>query len=336
MSNYNILISVIIPSYNAESTLAKTLTSLECQSLAKELFEVIVIDDWSTDSTKHIVDLFIQKWTFNIYYIFQKNQWVWSARNCGIALSHWTILAFTDADCVCDIDWLSTIYQHIVIQHKQFIWWCVYSNDTIIFPRKMAPVNQIGITANLALDYQSIWYIKPLFNTWFHGMLGDDIDLVIRLADQGISLSYIPEMKVLHPANILSFDRFLMRWRGRMNEVWLYKRHGSKVLNCFSTIYKPLILNRISFFTLIVLCSIFLFAMIGIWFWILYLILTISILILLFLSFWYNFFVIYRPIDAPSITLYEKIKTLCYFICTIPLFFRFRIKWILLFRFFML
>lgn len=61
-------------------------------------------------------------------------------------------------------------------------------------------------------------------------MVGDDIDLVVRLKKQGIELHYVAQMRVMHPANILTFERFLIRVRGRGNEVGLYKRHGREVL----------------------------------------------------------------------------------------------------------
>lgn len=61
-------------------------------------------------------------------------------------------------------------------------------------------------------------------------MLGHDIDLVVSLEEKGYHLEYIAHMRVQHPANILSFERFLMRARSRGNEVGLYKKHREKVL----------------------------------------------------------------------------------------------------------
>lgn len=68
------IISVIISAYNSEKTITKTLRSLEEQDLDKNLYEVIISDDGSRDSTKAIVESFIQRGKMNIFYCFQENE----------------------------------------------------------------------------------------------------------------------------------------------------------------------------------------------------------------------------------------------------------------------
>lgn len=111
------------------------------------------------------------------------------------------ILAFTDADCICDQNWLSVVYQKIAKDGHDFIGGYTYSNDTIIFPWKMAPVEQSGITANLAISFKDLEV--PLFDSGFTGMLGDDTDFVLRMEEEGMTLVFTPEMRVLHPPNII-------------------------------------------------------------------------------------------------------------------------------------
>lgn len=59
-------------------------------------------------------------------------------------------------------------------------------------------------------------------------------------------------MRVLHPANILSFKRIMIRASGRANEIELYKLHGAKVMGVFAPFFKPRIFGRISVFTCII------------------------------------------------------------------------------------
>ena len=79
-------ISVIIPTYNRSTLLKKTLDSLSIQSLNNDQYEVIVVDDGSSDNTAVIVDSFKTK--LNISYYFQEDRGfrVAKARNIGIKM----------------------------------------------------------------------------------------------------------------------------------------------------------------------------------------------------------------------------------------------------------
>lgn len=104
----NPLISIIIPVYNVEDYLFKCLDSLEKQTVKN--FEVIIIDDGSTDNTKHIYQKFEQK--FDNYRIYvQENAGVSNARNKGIEISKGDYLYFMDSD-----DWVSENFIKIVLE----------------------------------------------------------------------------------------------------------------------------------------------------------------------------------------------------------------------------
>jgi glycosyltransferase involved in cell wall biosynthesis len=93
-SKDEILISVIIPCYNNGNYLSKAIESVLEQTYTN--FEIIVIDDGSTDNTKEIAQNFNE-----VKYVFQINQGPSAARNTGIDQSKGKYLVFLDAD-----DWL--------------------------------------------------------------------------------------------------------------------------------------------------------------------------------------------------------------------------------------
>lgn len=95
-------ISVIIPAHNAASTIAKTLESLQAQTDPQ--WEVIVIDDGSTDETNAIATQMAAN-DSRIRIVQQKQQGVSTARNIGIDLARSSWLLFLDAD-----DWISPDY----------------------------------------------------------------------------------------------------------------------------------------------------------------------------------------------------------------------------------
>ena len=96
-------VSVIIPAYNASATIAATLEALAAQDCS-EPFEVIVVDDGSTDDTPAIVQNFSK-----VRYVRQDNAGPASARNHGARLANGAFLCFTDSDCIPRHDWISLL-----------------------------------------------------------------------------------------------------------------------------------------------------------------------------------------------------------------------------------
>ena len=89
-------ISTIIPAYNAESTLKECLKSVVGQSVRP--FEVILVDDGSTDNTRSVAAKFESKLTLRI--VSQANSGLGKARNAGMAAATGDAYAFLDADDV--------------------------------------------------------------------------------------------------------------------------------------------------------------------------------------------------------------------------------------------
>lgn len=93
-------VSVIIPAYNEELLLAKTLEAVLAQDYSD--FEVIVVDNASTDKTADIVAQFPQ-----VKYLYESRKGLLWARETGRRHATGEILVNTDADCIPDSDWLS-------------------------------------------------------------------------------------------------------------------------------------------------------------------------------------------------------------------------------------
>ncbi|MBV6624306.1 MAG: glycosyltransferase family 2 protein [Rivularia sp. (in: Bacteria)] len=91
----NSLVSVIIPAYNAEAFIGKTLESVIAQTYRN--LEILVVDDGSTDNTARIVREYMQK-DSRIHLFSQTNAGVAAARNLGISKSQGEFVAPIDAD----------------------------------------------------------------------------------------------------------------------------------------------------------------------------------------------------------------------------------------------
>lgn len=89
------LLTVIMPVYQVKPYLTVCIKSILAQTFTD--FELILIDDGSTDGSEQICDAFAEK-DSRIRVIHQKNQRVSSARNAGLALAAGKYITFADAD----------------------------------------------------------------------------------------------------------------------------------------------------------------------------------------------------------------------------------------------
>lgn len=105
-------VSVITPVYNGEKTIAKCIESLLNQDYPKDKYEVIVVDNGSTDNASTVIKEFVHKSTSaqehqrKICYIHEPVRGSYKARNTGIKQASGEMLAFMDADCIADKYWL--------------------------------------------------------------------------------------------------------------------------------------------------------------------------------------------------------------------------------------
>lgn len=98
-------ISIIVPAHNEEKYLSQCLTSLLNQDYPSDKYEIILVNNNSTDGTQKIAE------SFKIITIHQKTGPVGAVRNAGAAQAQGTLLAFIDADCVAPKNWLSTGFE---------------------------------------------------------------------------------------------------------------------------------------------------------------------------------------------------------------------------------
>ncbi|MDD3324191.1 MAG: glycosyltransferase family A protein [Sulfurospirillaceae bacterium] len=113
------MFSVIIPCYNSEKTLHIALSSVASQTFKD--FEIVIVDDGSTDATKQVVETFFQNTTLSYRYIYQENAGAGSARNLAVKHSSGDFLAFLDADDEWRADKLEMQYALICEKKARFI-----------------------------------------------------------------------------------------------------------------------------------------------------------------------------------------------------------------------
>ena len=107
-------ISVIIPAYNAEATLADCLESVARQKLRP--FEVVLVDDGSTDNTRGVAARFEKRLMLRI--VTQVNSGLGKARNAGMSAATGDAYAFLDADDIWLPSKLEQAFKALLKYHK--------------------------------------------------------------------------------------------------------------------------------------------------------------------------------------------------------------------------
>jgi len=182
------MISVIVPTYNEEAGITACLKSLCSQTLARDEYEIIVVDGNSSDRTRELT----KEYADEIF--IQTSKKVGGARNDGVMRAKGDIVATTDADCIIPPDWLEVIKKDF--EKKDIVQ--LYGT---VYPIEDGIKNKLSLIAANTFSclgyYTGIFYYTLGCNTAFNkeafikgGMYrcidaGDDVEIALRMKKLG-------------------------------------------------------------------------------------------------------------------------------------------------------
>ncbi len=200
-------ISVVVPVFNGEATIAHCLDSLLAQASEHPHSEIIVVDDCSTDRTREIVTAYTGVRLVSL----PANQGPAGARNRGAAESQGPIILFTDADCIPKADWLYEMVEPFRKDSRVIGVKGVYLTRqrqlTARFVQleyedkydKMAQDQEIDFIDTYAAGYRKAVFLEMGgFDGRFPVACAEDVDLYFRMADHGHKLVFAPRAIVYH------------------------------------------------------------------------------------------------------------------------------------------
>ncbi|WP_367341847.1 glycosyltransferase family 2 protein [Limosilactobacillus sp.] len=124
-------VTVIVPVYNQEKFLRKCLYSLVNQNFLKDDYEVLIINDGSTDGSVQICNYFENQYS-NFTVFHQNNKGLFETRKFGLSKAKGDYICWVDADDYVEPDFLKILYR-LVIQHNSDLAYCDYN----FFPHKI-------------------------------------------------------------------------------------------------------------------------------------------------------------------------------------------------------
>ncbi|MEM8964607.1 MAG: glycosyltransferase family 2 protein [Acidobacteriota bacterium] len=224
-------ISVVVPYFGSEATIAACIESLLAQEgVDRGEVELIFIDNGSPDASAAIVSRYPELITLR-----EEQPGAYAARNAGIRRARAPIIAFTDADCVPDRDWLRSILggmvderTAVVVGHCRYpdeATWALrllgsYENaKTAYVLGRCPPANHFAYANNMAVR-ASVFEQIGTFETWRRA---GDSELVHRLALKrpDLRMVFASDMRITH----LEF----LSVRQRIRRLSLYTQTNARI-----------------------------------------------------------------------------------------------------------
>lgn len=236
-------VSVIIPAYNAEKTIENCLNAVLKQKYPRNKYEVIVVNDGSTDRTKEIVS------KFPVRLINQKNAGPAKARNRGVRNAKANIVVFIDSDCVpgstCLKNLVASLSDLEIVgvsgtyrtKNKDSFMARFTGYEIEQRHNKMKEKSMIDFIGTFNCAYRRNIFLQfGGFNTKFRTSSGEDPDLSYRISKRGYKLVFQPSAYVyhFHPNSLKKYLRQKF-WRAYW-KVFLYSIHKEKI---FGDVYTP-------------------------------------------------------------------------------------------------
>lgn len=209
-------ISIILCTYNRCKSLRKVLENLKNLNVPEtNSYEVLVVDNNSTDGTRLVVESFMKSGFTNLRYHFEGRQGKSFALNTGVEESKGRILAFTDDDCIVDQNWLVAIIKEFEsCPHVGGI-----GGRVELYDKAAAPVAQrihrerlllsrpehpllMIIGCNMAFR-RNVFDMIGGFDVGLGpgtkiGAVSEDLDFLYRAHKSGLKLVYSPDVLVHH------------------------------------------------------------------------------------------------------------------------------------------
>lgn len=209
-------IDVLICSYNEVENIPALLDSLSAQSIGKDAFRVIFVDNGSTDNTKPIVESYHDR--LNILYVYEPRPGKSLALNTGYHLASTEYVAQTDADCKVASDWLENIIKIIESESPDVIggpYFAYYNSPRPYwfkdeynqnYPSKRREVfSQHSLCGSNVIWRRKLVMELGGYNDDFSiigkGLVGgEDTELIVRarLKHLGLKVVYDPSILVFH------------------------------------------------------------------------------------------------------------------------------------------
>lgn len=190
MSTQTVFISVVIPAYNEEKYLPACLRALQEQTYPANRYEIIVVDNASTDATADVAR------RFGVRVVHEPVKGVARARQAGFEAARGQVIASTDADTVAPRWWLSRIAEHMEQDpdlggvYGPVYWFDGGFHERLIMQYPVTWALSVShrmnrswwIGSNWAVRAEVFWRVEGFRDFEVGGLLGEDVYIATRVS----------------------------------------------------------------------------------------------------------------------------------------------------------
>ena len=241
--------SVVIPAYNAEKTIGRTIDALRKQNYPRQQYEIIVADDGSTDRTADVAEEHGAK-VFRLKHMGPAN-----ARNVGVKHARGPIILFTDADCVPEKDWIKQMMQPFDDSNVVGVsgTYKTLNKDRLVARfvgleiaqrhEAMKNLDKIDFIGTFSAGYRKSVFLKLHgFSTKYKKADAEDTDLSYRIDKAGMKMVFQPHAVVAHPHPDTLWKYLKQKYRRAVWRNMLYwTGHADKLMTSDSYTPKSLL-----------------------------------------------------------------------------------------------
>lgn len=228
------MISVVIPAYNEEMRIERSLSALVNQTVPREMYEIIVVDGGSNDKTREIAEQYADE------VFIQTSPRVAGARNDGFLSSKYDLVATTDADSVVSPNWVESVINSFSEPEVVLSYGPVTSIDKESGTKRYVYLFNgliwFGAHTNLyhyTLGCNTAFRKEALIKAGLYRILdaGDDLEIAVRMRKMG-KVMFSPDMRVgfdFRRYEQFGFWRTIYEWysivlQGGISEKYTYTR----------------------------------------------------------------------------------------------------------------
>jgi glycosyltransferase involved in cell wall biosynthesis len=224
-------VSVVIPTRDRLERLEAALAALRAQTLEPDRFEIVVVDDGSTDGTRELLERALDGEP-RLRSVRLEGRGPAAARNAGWRAASAPFVAFTDDDCEPDPSWLETLLDARAANPDSIL-----QGVTRPIPREAALLSR-PFTRTRQIEEPSPWfatcniaYPRELlerldgFDELFPEALGEDTDLGWRALEQGARLEFAGRAVVHHAVEDLGPAGYMRHALRGADAVYAFRRH---------------------------------------------------------------------------------------------------------------
>lgn len=199
-------VSVLVLAYNAEKTIERCLTYLLKQTYRD--FELVIVDDGSTDKTVSLVSSFHDK---RIKLVKNsKNLGIAKSRNVALKHAQGDLIFFTDSDCMPTFTWLEEGVNHIG-DCDIVTGWTIYEEGRPTFKHRVVQGKDVFYTCNLGFKKSAL--VEAGGFDEHLNMYAEDKDICFSILKQGGRKTYCKNMIVFHQISLKNRKDELKRYR---------------------------------------------------------------------------------------------------------------------------